>query len=133
MAGTMVRMKSTFAVFLALALLPGCATRFTAERVNPLRPVNTPAWEPGEITQARVLPAGWEHDPTGAIRALEARGAGDAQARRALVEVALHAGMKAQRNFLTHVAAAGYYLCAAEHCYDALAKGGTDFDRSALR
>lgn len=131
----MDRMKFTSAVCfaLALALLPGCATRFTAARVNPLRPVNTAAWEPGEITLVSTLPAGWERDPAAAIRMLEARGAGDATVRRALVELALRTGMKAQRNFLTHPTAAGYYLCAAEHCSDALARGGTDFDRAALR
>jgi pimeloyl-ACP methyl ester carboxylesterase len=129
----MVRMRVTLVVVCALALLSGCATRFTAERVNPLRPVNTPAWEPGEITTASALPPGWQHDPTGAIRGLAAHPTSDAVARRTLVEVALWAGMKAQRNFLTHPAAAGYYLCAAEQCYDALARGGTDFERTALR
>ncbi|MEQ1860790.1 MAG: hypothetical protein ABMA13_12720 [Chthoniobacteraceae bacterium] len=118
---------------LALALATsGCATKFVAKPVNPLRPAQTAGWEPGELspaTQARVkaLPA----EPAAAIAALDPLAARDPAARRAVIELALAAGMQAHAKFLTDRGAAGLYLCAAEHAFDARTQGGADFQRFA--
>lgn len=121
----------------------GCATRFVAKPNNPLRPAKTPDWDPGELSPATEqhlaslhLGLSWRQKPAVAIAALEPLAARDLSARRAVIEVALAAGMRAHAKFLTDRGAAGLYLCAAEHAYDARELGDAvfrDFARKASR
>ncbi len=64
-----------------------------------------------------------------AIAALEPAAAHDLQARRVVMEVSLAAGIRAHAKFLTDRGAAGFYLCAAEHAFDAAGQGDTEFQR----
>lgn len=104
-----------------LLWVAGCSTPFTAVPVNPLRAPPTSGWDPGELSrssQALVDGLGWgalwRARPAAAIRDLEPS-AGDAGVRRALVELALAAGMDAQRRGNRSGDCDGFYLCAAEH------------------
>jgi hypothetical protein len=112
----------------------GCATKFVAKPSNPLKPANTAGWDPGELspaTEARLasmhLNLSWKDDPAQPIGALERTAATDPSARRALIEIALAAGIRAHSKFLTDRGAAGYYLCAAEHAFDARSQGNAEF------
>lgn len=115
----------------------GCATKFVAKPANPLRPARTAGWDPGELgpaTQARVKTLG--ADPAAAIAALEPLAARDPEARRAIIELALAAGIEAHAKFLTDRGAAGFFLCAAEHAFDGSEQGGAEmrlFCREASR
>lgn len=125
------------ACLVALSLTTsGCARKFVAKPVDPLRPAATAGWDPGELsptTQARLKALGlarrWRSEPAVALRALEPLVAGDPDARRAAIEVALAAGMRAHAKFLSDRGAAGFYLCAAEHSFDAEGKGDAGFQR----
>ena len=130
---------SAVAALLALAL-GGCATKFVAVSTDPLRPARTAGWSPGglsESTRLRVaalgLPRIWTDDPSGALAALEASAGKDLAAQRAVIEVALAAGMRAHTKFLaellSHHSAAGFYLCAAEHACDCDGMGDPEFQR----
>ncbi len=120
------------ACLLALAMATsGCATKFIAKPNNPLRPARTAGWDVGELspaTQARVKTLGLA-DPVAVIAALEPLAPRDIEARRAVIEVALAAGIKAHAKFLTDRGAAGLYLCAAEHAFDARGQGSAEFQR----
>src|SRR4051812_34674624 len=112
----------------------GCATRFVAKRNNPLRPVDSRGWDPGELsegTRSRLAAAGfartWSDDPAGALAALEKSASSDVATRRAAIEVALAAGIRADSKFLTNRGVAGLYLAAAEQAYDAAGQGDSDF------
>lgn len=130
---------AVIAVLAALTVAQsGCATRFVAKPTNPLRPASTAGWDPGELspaTEAQVatLKLGWKQDPAAAVRALEPAAANDPSARRAVIEVALAAGMRAHSKFLTNRGAAGYYLCAAEHAYDGQSQGNAEFQDFARK
>lgn len=127
----------SIACLLVLSLgTSGCATKFVAKSVNPLRPVATAEWDPGELspaTAARVkalgLPRSWQADPAAVIVALEPQVTRDLAARRAVIEVALAAGMRAHAKFLTDRGAAGLYLCAAENAFDVAGQGDAEFQR----
>jgi hypothetical protein len=112
----------------------GCSTKFVAKSVNPLRPAATAGWDPGELsvsTQARLkalnLARVWSAEPAAAIAALEPAAAHDLEARRAVMEVALAAGIRAHAKFLTDRGAAGFYLCAAEHAFEGAGQGNAEF------
>jgi hypothetical protein len=112
----------------------GCATRFVAKRNNPLKPVNSRGWDPGELsdaTKSQLAAAGfarsWRENPAGAIAALEPAASRDIAARRAVIEVALAAGIRADAKFLTNRGAAGLYLCAAENAFDGAGQGDANF------
>jgi hypothetical protein len=112
----------------------GCATRFVAKRNNPLKPVNTTGWDPGELSEAtrsQLASVGfaqsWRANPAGAIAALEPSASRDVAARRAVIEVALAAGIRADAKFLTNRGAAGLYLCVAENAFDGAGQGDADF------
>ena len=116
----------------------GCATKFVAKAVDPLRPVAKSGWDPRELspsTQARLKTLGlarrWHENPPAALAALEPLAARDPDARRAVIEVALAAGIRAHGKFLTDRGAAGLYLCAAEHAFDAAGQGNPEFQRFA--
>jgi hypothetical protein len=130
------------AILAALAVAQcGCATKFVAKRINPLRPAKTAGWDPGEFsasTAAKLVALhsklSWKNgDPRKSIRALEPAAATDLSARRAVIEIALAAGIRAHAEFLTDRGAAGYYLCAAEHAYDARSQGDREFREFALK
>jgi len=109
----------------------GCTTKFVAKPVNPLRPARTAGWDVGEFsapTHARLKALGTT-EPKQVIAVLDPLAARDVTARRALIEVALAAGMKAHAKFLTDRGAAGWYLCAAEHAFEARAQGDAEFQR----
>jgi hypothetical protein len=126
---------TTVAILAALAVAQsGCATKFVARPANPLKPAKTAGWDPGELTAATearltsLRPSrNWKEDPATAIRTLEGTAARDPVARRAIIEIALAAGIRAHTRFLTDRGAAGYYLCAAEHAYDGTSQGGPEF------
>lgn len=116
----------------------GCATKFVAKSVDPLRPAATAGWDPGEISPsslARLEALGfakrWRAEPAAALAALEPLAAHDPDARRAAMEVALAAGIRAHAKFLTDRGAAGLYLCAAEHAFDSAGQGSAEFQRFA--
>jgi len=119
----------------ALACLtPGCATKFVAKKVNPLRPVATPGWDPGEISNAsrkRIaalgVSGGWRKTPELVLAQLEMAAPRDTVARRAIVELAILEGMRLHGKFLTNRGASGYYLCAIEHAVDGESQGGSEF------
>ena len=124
-----------FAICLIAASIGGggCATKFVAKSVNPLRPAATAGWDPGELsasTSARLAATGfarqWRAEPAAAIAALEPLSARDPDARRAVMEVALAAGIRADAKFLTDRGAAGFYLCAAEHAFDSAGQGNAE-------
>lgn len=132
------------AILAALAVgQTGCATKFVAKPNNPLRPARTPDWDPGELSAttekhlaALHLKLAWRQDPGSAIASLEHLAVKDLSARRAVIEIALAAGIRAHARFLTDRGAAGLYLCAAEHAYDARDQGDAefrDFARKASR
>jgi hypothetical protein len=105
----------------------GCATRFIAKSNNPLKPAATRGWDPGELsepTRARLASLGfvhsWRENPAIAIASLERKAPSEFSARRAVIEVALAAGIRAEAKFLTNRGAAGLYLCAAEHAWDGI-------------
>jgi hypothetical protein len=129
----------TLLIALALAF-SGCATKFVAVSTDPLRPAKTAVWGPGELsanTRSRVaalgLPRSWEDDPRAALAALEPRAGKDLAGQRAVIEVALAAGIRADGRFLkdllTDHSAAGFYLCAAEHAFDCDGLGDPAFQR----
>ena len=134
-----IRMKSVrFAVCLiALSFaFGGCATKFVAKSVNPLRPAATAGWDPGELspsTSAMLKQLGftsrWRAEPVAALVALEPLAARDLVAQRAVMEVALAAGIRAHAKFLTDRGAAGLYLCAAEHAFDSAGQGNAEFQQ----
>jgi len=102
----------------------GCASPFSAVPVQPLRPGPTPGWGPGEFSRAsqalldaRGWGSLWRARPAAALRDLEPALTGPA-GRRALVELALAAGMEAQRRGDRAGDVDGFYLCAAEHAAD---------------
>ena len=112
----------------------GCATKFVAKQTNPLKPARTPGWDPGELSEAtqRRLAAlklehSWKKNPAAALVQLEPLVARDLGARRAAIEIALAAGIHAHAQFLTDRGAAGLYLCAAEHAFDAANQGDPAF------
>jgi len=114
----------------------GCATKFVAVSTDPLKPAKTAGWSPGELsmsTLARLaalrLPRSWEEDPAAALVALEAGAGKDLAGQRAVIEVALAAGIRAHARFLTDHSAAGLYLCAAEHAFDCDGLGDSEFQR----
>jgi hypothetical protein len=117
-------------------LVSGCTTQFVAKSTNPLKPAKSARWDPGELsqtTQSRIAALGlrrsWRDDPAAAIGALEPTAGDDTASQRAVMEVALAAGMRAHRKFLTNRGAAGLYLCAMEHAFDAAARGDAEFQR----
>lgn len=125
------------AVLASLALLQcGCATKFVAKRTNPLRPEKTAGWDPDEFsdwTKSALLKLNWQADPASHIRRWEATAAKSVSARRAIIELAIAAGMRAHAEFLTDRGAAGYYLCAAEHAYDGRSQGDREFQEFAKK
>ncbi|MEA3208472.1 MAG: hypothetical protein QOE70_1529 [Chthoniobacter sp.] len=128
---------SILALFAVLLVtVSGCATKFVAKAIDPLKPPDAVGWNAGELsetTRARLaalgLPRNWKDDPRAALVALEAGVGKDPAARRAVIEVALAAGIRAHARFLTDRGAAGLYLCAAEHAFDAAGQGDADFQR----
>jgi pimeloyl-ACP methyl ester carboxylesterase len=134
------RLSRRFTLCSALAALAiaqgGCATKFVAKPANPLRPANTAGWEPGELslgTRTRIpalhLTRDWKDAPAAAIAALEPAASLDPAARRAVIEIALAAGIHAHAKFLTDRGAAGLYLCAAEHASDGEGHGDAEFQK----
>jgi hypothetical protein len=126
---------ATAAILAALTVAQsGCATKFVARPTNPLKSANTAGWDPGELspaTEAHLasisMKLGWKQDPARAIRSLETKAENDTSARRAVIEIALAAGIRAHAKFLTDRGAAGSYLCAAEHAFDARSQGDAEF------
>jgi hypothetical protein len=117
-----------------LAAHTGCATKFVAKRANPLKPPGTPAWDPGELSASTVglldrlrLPGGWKRDPRAALAALDPLAARDIAARRAAIEIALQAGVRAHAKFLSDRGASAFYLYAAEHAFDGVKQGDAAF------
>ncbi len=127
------------ACLIALSLATaGCATKFVAKSVNPLRPARTAGWDPGELsssTSERLNTLGfskrWRAEPGAVLAALEPLAAHDPVARRAAMEVALAAGIRAHAKFLTDRGAAGFYLCAAEHAFDSAGQGNAEYQQFA--
>ena len=114
----------------------GCATKFVAKSVNPLRPAGTAGWDPGELSPptSEILKrlgfaSRWRAEPVAALAALDPLATRDLDARRAAMEVALAAGIRAHAKFLTDRGAAGLYLCAAEHAFDAAGQGNAEFQQ----
>ncbi len=114
----------------------GCATKFVAKQVDPLRVGGKARWNPGALsrgTEERLkmlrLGRGWEEDPAAAIAALESAAARDPEARRAVIEIGLAAGIRAHAKFLTDRGAAGLYLCAAEHAFESAGQGDLEFQK----
>jgi hypothetical protein len=131
-----VRYGSAVVAVLATLVFSGCATKFVAVSTNPLKPARTAGWSAGELsanTESRVAALGlspsWMNDPAGALKTLEAGAGKDLAAQRAVIEVALAAGIRAHGRFLTDHSAAGFYLCAAEHAFDCDGLGNPEFQR----
>lgn len=127
------RLLRPLACFISLAIATsGCATRFVAEPVNPLKPTRTAAWDVGELSAAtlvRLKALGAQAHPASALATLDPLAARDLEARRAVIEIALAEGIRAHAKFLTDRGAAGLYLCAAEHAFDAREQGSAEFQR----
>ena len=122
-----------------LLWVAGCSTPFTAVPVDPLRTQPTAGWGPGELSQASqaLIDARgwgdlWRARPAAAIRDLEPS-AGEPTVRRALVELALAAGMDAQRQRSRSGHCDGFYLCAAEHASDLLLERDRTGSEESLR
>lgn len=129
------------AIFAALALgTTGCATKFVAKAVNPLKRPPTPAWDPGEISPstAAILRSmgkteAWRANPFALIRELDAEIArGVPGRRRVAIEVTMAAGIHAQARVFTDRGAAGLYLYAAELASVAVGEGSAE-DREVAR